>query len=80
MLDVREAVHSLWAIPESTRAVQSLYRFLTSSVAALLQVQYRHCAPGPSMDCNDAASWQRRILLHFIAPAQLIGRLSHHLR
>ena len=39
VLDVREAVRSLWAVPKSTRAVQSLYRFLTSSVAALLQVR-----------------------------------------
>ena len=41
VLDVREAVRSLWALPESSQAVQSLYRFLTKSMAALLQVSLR---------------------------------------
>ena len=38
-------MRSLWALPESSQAVQSLYRFLTKSVAALLQVSLKD-APG----------------------------------
>ena len=40
MLDVAEAVRSLWAVPEAAPAEQSLYRFLTKSLAALLQVRH----------------------------------------